>query len=179
MRDKQGFKPTRRLEERPLRGRFAITDAAVAAAERVLPTFRGPDGDHEGIVFLAGFELAGLTLFTAVIAPEAEHGRGHVFCSREQMLAAQRGARASGVSILGQLHSHPGPSSYHSKDDDEMVHMPFEGMLSLVAPRYALWGLRPLENLGVHQFQDGRWVVCERKSVHASFRVLPSEIDLR
>jgi hypothetical protein len=60
-----------------------------------------------------------------------------------------------------------------------MVLMPFEGMLSIVAPRYGHFGLRPLDSLGVHQFQDGQWVVCARESVGESFHVLPTEIDLR
>jgi proteasome lid subunit RPN8/RPN11 len=173
------WKPIRSLPEQPLRGRFAITDAALAAAESMLPTFRGPDGDHEGIAFLGGFEFEGLTLFTAAIVPDAEHTRGRVFCSREQVLAASRAGRAAGVSILAQLHSHPGASTYHSEGDDDMVLMPFERMLSLVAPHYGHYGLRPLDGLGVHQFQDGGWVVCDRASVRAGFRVLPTEVDLR
>lgn len=176
---KREWKPIRSLPERHLRGRFAITEAALVAAERILPTFRGPDGDHEGIVFLGGFELTGLTVFTTAIVPAAEHTHGRVFCSREQVLAASRVARAADVSILAQLHSHPGPSTYHSEGDDEMVLMPFEGMLSLVAPHYGHHGLRPLDSLGIHQFQQGRWVVCERASVRAGFRVLPTEVELR
>jgi proteasome lid subunit RPN8/RPN11 len=169
----------RRLATRPLRGRFAITDAALSAAERILPTFRGPDGDHEGIAFLLGFELESITIFTSVLAPEGDHGPGHVFCSREQVLAASRAARAAGVSLLGQLHSHPHASSFHSEGDDHMVLMPFEGMLSIVAPHYGHFGLRPLDSLGVHQFQDGRWVACTRDSLSGRLLILPTEIDLR
>lgn len=177
--NERGFQRVRRLDERTLRGRYFITDSALSAIENILPTFRGPDGNHEGIVFLAGFEREGQTLFVTAIAPEAEHGPGRVFCSREQVLAATRAARAAGVAILAQAHSHPGASSYHSAGDDDMVLMPFEGMLSLVVPHYGHFGLRPLCSLGVHQFQDGLWVVCTTDSVRAGFRVVPDQMDLR
>jgi proteasome lid subunit RPN8/RPN11 len=169
----------RSIPKGPIRGRFAVTDAAIVAAERLLPTFRGPDGDHEGIVFLLGFERPHETVFTGVVAPEAEHGRGRVFVSREGVLAASRAARAAGLAVLGQIHSHPESWAYHSSGDDTMVLMPFDDMLSLVVPHYARFGLRPLDGLGVHQFQDGRWVLCEPVSVRAALRILPSQIDLR
>jgi proteasome lid subunit RPN8/RPN11 len=169
----------RRLLERPLLGEFRITDAALSGAERLLNTYRGADGDHEGIVFLLGAELERLTIFTGALAPEADHRPRSVFCSREQVLAASRAARAAGVSLLAQLHSHPGAAAYHSEGDDRMVLMPFEGMLSMVASHYGHFGLRPLHTLAVHQYQDGGWVLCIPQSVRDQFRVLPSELDLR
>lgn len=178
MKEKQS-RPFRHLLIRPLLGRFAITDAALTAAERILPTYRGPDGDHEGIAFLLGFETPFVTVFTGVLAPEADHGPGHVFCSRERVLESARAARAAGASVLGQIHSHPGAATLHSGGDDEMALMPFEGMLSIVAPYYGHFGLRPLDSLGVHQLQSGQWALCERQTVSESFVVLPARIDLR
>jgi proteasome lid subunit RPN8/RPN11 len=162
-----------------MRGRFLITDTALTAAERLLPTYRGSDGDHEGIVFLAGLETECATVFTGIVAPQADHGRGRVLCAQEHVLAAARAARRAGVSILAQVHSHPGAWTGHSEGDDSMVLMPFERMLSIVAPWYGRFGLRPLDSLGVHQYQSGSWVLCDRESVHAAFGILPSETDLR
>jgi hypothetical protein len=168
-----------RLRERPLNGNYAVTDAALDAAERLLPTYRGPDGSHEGIAFLAGLETASTTLLLATITPQADHGRGHVFCSAAQVLAASRAARANGLAILAQLHTHPGPVTRHSVGDDSMVLLPFEGMLSIVAPDYGRFGLRPLDSLGTHQFQGGQWVLCEPTTVRAGFRIVTSSLDLR
>lgn len=173
------FRSHRDLPRATLRGQFWIADAVVTAAEQILPTFRGPDGDHEGIAFLAGVELPGFTLFNAVIAPQAEHGPGRVHCSKEQVLACARAARSVGLSLLAQIHTHPSGCTHHSEGDDEMVLMPFEGMLSLVVPNYAHFGMRPLDGLGVHQFQDKRWVLCSRDSVHAGLRIAPNVLDLR
>jgi hypothetical protein len=57
--------------------------------------------------------------------------------------------------------------------------MPFEGTLSLIAPWYGRVGLHPLHGLGVHQYQDGHWVLIRPDSVRDHMRLLPSSIDLR
>ena len=182
MKRRKGRKATstwRTLPRGELRGEFAIAEGAVLAIERILPSFRGPDGDHEGIVFLLGRELEALTLLTTALAPDADHGPGHVICEPNAVAAAQRAGRDSGLALLAQLHSHPTDWIEHSEGDDELVLMPFEGMLSIVAPWYGRVGLQPLHGLGVHQFQNGRWVLAEPGSVREHLRVLPAEIDLR
>lgn len=172
-------RPVRKLPTGGLRGRFTIAEAALDAAERLLPTFRGPDGDHEGMIFLLGRELDDLTIYTSTLAPNADHGEGHVVCAPEDISAAQRGARAAGLGLLAQLHSHPRAGTQHSEGDDDLVLMPFEGMLSIVAPWYGRTGLRPLHGLGVHQYQDGRWVLMTPGSVREKFTIAPQAIDLR
>lgn len=178
-RKKHPSETRRRLPQGELRGRFLISEGAVSAAERLLPSFRGPDGDHEGLLFLLGREIGELTMFTSVIAPDADHGYGHVICQPSAIAQAQQAAREHRLAILGQLHSHPSASTAHSEGDDTLVLMPFEGMLSLVAPWYGRHGLRPLHGLGVHQYQDGRWVLAIRDSVRDRFSIAPTSIDLR
>ncbi len=90
-----------------LEGRFAITAAALDALERLLPTYRGTDGPHEGIAFLCGFELSYLTVYTTAIAPAADHGRGHVQCSDTDLASVTAAARRNGVGLLAQVHTHP------------------------------------------------------------------------
>lgn len=167
------------LPKGELRGEFLITEGAVLAAERLLPGFRGPDGDHEGMVFLLGRDYGTLTVLTTALAPRADHGPGHVICEPSAVAAAQRTGRAAGVALLAQLHSHPTDWIEHSEGDDELVLLPFDGMLSIVTPWYGRTGLRPLHSLGVHQFQDGRWVLAEQQSVRERLRLVPTEIDLR
>jgi hypothetical protein len=169
----------RQLPTAPLRGRFQITGGAITALERLLPTYRGADGNHEGICFLCGYETSTVTLYTTTIAPDADHGYGHVRCAEEDIAAVTKVAREHGLGLLAQVHTHPGGSTGHSLGDDNMVFMPFEGMLSIVVPNYGHYGLRPLDSLGVHQYQDGRWVLCERASIRSNFTILPSARDLR
>jgi hypothetical protein len=168
-----------RLPVRGLRGEFLITEAAIYAAARILPTFRGPDGDHEGIVFLLGFEASDLTVLTTALAPDAGHGWGQVICDEHAVGAASRAARHHGLAVLAQLHTHGNDSTEHSIGDDNLVVMPFEGMLSLIAPWYGRTGLVPLHGLGVHQYQDGNWVGISPESARSNFRIIPDAIDLR
>jgi proteasome lid subunit RPN8/RPN11 len=163
----------------PLRGRFCISEPALLEAERLLPTYRGPDGDHEGVLFLLGRELEQVVLFTAVLAPEADHGPQRVICSPDQVAAASRAARAAGLGLLGQVHSHPGEVTWHTRGDNELALMPYEGMLSIVVPHHARFGLRPLDSLGVHQFQDGRWILAKAESVRSQISIVPASLDLR
>jgi hypothetical protein len=91
-----------------------MAESAVIAAERLLPSYRGPDGDHEGIVFLLGRETATATIITTVLAPEADDSWDRVICDEDQFAAATTTAHAHGLGILGQLHTHgsaPGPST--------------------------------------------------------------------
>jgi hypothetical protein len=170
---------TPRLPIREMRGHYLITQSAVDAAARLLPTFRGPDGDHEGLVFLLGRELDTVTLLTTALAPDADHGPGHVICDEAAVGAAGRAARAHRLGILAQLHSHPRDWTEHSVGDDSLIVMPFEGMLSLIAPWYGRVGLEPLHALGAHQYQDGRWVAISRESVREQLHIVPDAIDLR
>jgi hypothetical protein len=172
----------RELPRGTLRGRFYILETVVDALERVLPTYRGPDGNHEGIAFLFGRALsADATIFLTAIAPNADHRRGYVRCSEQQVAEATAAMRQLGIGLglLAQVHTHPGEYTMHSPGDDTMVFMPFEGMLSIVAPYYAHFGLRPIDSLGVHQFQDGRWVLAEREGVRHNFLVVPNSVDVR
>jgi hypothetical protein len=169
----------RELPIQPLRGQFLITEAAVLECERLLPTYRDVEGDHEGIVYLLGRELAELTVLTTALAPEADTTYGSVHCSKERMGAAAEAARDAGLGLLAQVHSHPRDGTQHSLGDDEMIFMPFEGMLSIVVPWYGRVGMRPLHHLGVHQYQDGTWVAAEPPSIREQITIVPGGIDLR
>ncbi len=168
-----------RLPVRPMLGELAIAQGAWRSAARLLPTYRGRDGDHEGIVFLLGSRSGDDALVTTAVAPNAEHDRRRVLCTEQQMLEVIAEARKLGLALIAQLHSHPGDWTDHSKGDDELVFMPYEGMVSFVAPHYGMVGLEPVHSLGIHQFQGGRWVMVDESSACSQIRILPRAVDLR
>ena len=155
-----------------LRGRYRASDTLVAETRRALSTFyeagRG-DGGHEGICFWAGLEGSDVTTLEAVIVPVAQHGPHGVFVSAVEFGNAAEQAHSMGLGILAQVHSHPGADTRHSDGDDELVVMPFENMLSVVAPFYGRT-VRSIRDFSVHQFQDHRWVLCSTVSVMSKFR---------
>lgn len=168
-----------RLPVAPLRGRYLISEAAVEATERLLPTYRGMDGDHEGIVYLCGREFGDITVLTTAIAPSCDHGRGYVMCSEGDVDRVTTAAHARHLGVLAQVHTHPGGLIEHSQGDDTMVLMPFDGMLSIVVPHYGRHGMRPLHHMGVHQHRGGGWVSVEPDSVCGGITIVAAGIDLR
>jgi len=144
----------RPLPEAQGRGKLLIAESVLAATSAALQGFAGQDGRHEGIVLWLGRFIATTTMVVSVHVPEADHGWGHVRMSEQQVGTASRSARALGLGIIAQVHSHPGTDVRHSDGDDDLVLMPFEGMFSLVVGRY---GDAALLDGGLHQYQDGVW----------------------
>ena len=164
---------TRPLPRGPLRGRYRITSDLVDRTRAALLGFYEAgrrDGGHEGICFWAGTERPGVTTLEAVVVANARHRPHSVFVSANEFANAATEAHALGLGILGQVHSHPGWDTRHSDGDDELVVMPFENMLSLVAPFFGRT-VASITDFSVHQFQDHRWVLCSRESTLANIRL--------
>lgn len=177
-------RPVYRMRPLPrgeLRGLFLVAEPVVAATREALVSFALAgidDGGHEGIVYWAGREAEDCTVFMQAVVPIADHSYGRVMVSEEEIGRTQRAARRDKCGILCQVHSHPGTDTRHSDGDDELVLLPFEGMLSIVAPRFGI-GMHHIGDLSVHQFQDGRWVLCSPGSVSRGLVVVPAMRDLR
>lgn len=164
-----------------VRGLFLLAEPVLAATRDALVSFALAgidDGGHEGIAYWAGRETGDCTVFLQAIVPVAEHAHGRVMVSREEIGRMQRAARTSKLGVLCQVHSHPGGDARHSDGDDDLVLLPFEGMLSIVAPNYGVH-LQTVADCCVHQFQDGRWVLCSPESVARQLIVVPTVHDLR
>jgi proteasome lid subunit RPN8/RPN11 len=164
-----------------IRGRYLVAEPVIGATQEALISFALAgihDGGHEGIAFWAGREAPDYTLVFQAIVPEAEHSEGRVMVGREQVGRAARSARRDGMGILSQVHSHPGSDARHSDGDDQLILLPFENMLSIVAPNFGLQ-FTDMSGVCVHQYQDGRWVLCSQESVARNVIVVPFSVDLR
>ena len=168
-----------RLAEAKLRGRFIIAESVLNEAARLLPTYRGMDGDHEGIVLMLGREFDSLTLILSVVAPDADHGPGHVMVDGTSVAAVTEVAHKHNLAVLGQIHTHPSGWTEHSNGDDHLVLLKFDGILSIVAPHYGHFGLRPITSLGIHQLQEGVWHRVTDASAMAGITIAPMATDLR
>ncbi len=149
---------TRPLPEAESRGRLIITQAVEEVTGTALRTFRGLDSRHEGMVYWAGRREGEDTFILAVLTPKCEHGPYRVMAPATEIGRIARLARAHGLAVLAQVHSHPGDDTRHSDGDDDLILMPFEGMYSLVVARYGDGSVRPEHGCGLHQFQGGRWM---------------------
>jgi hypothetical protein len=177
-------RPVYRLRPLPcgeLRGLFLVAEPLIAATREALVSFALAgidDGGHEGIAYWAGRELGDCTVLLQMIVPVAEHSDRRVMVSREEIGRTSRAARGRRLGVLCQVHSHPGGDARHSDGDDDLVLLPFEGMLSIVVPRFGI-DLQDIAGVCVHQYQDGRWVLCSPESVARRLVVVPTVQDLR
>lgn len=172
---------TRPLPTGHLSGTLVLAESIIAATREALTGFALSgirDGGHEGMVFWAGREMDGCTVILQVIVPRADHSAGRVMASAESVGVAARAARKNQLGILAQVHSHPGSDARHSDGDDELVLLPFEGMLSVVVPNYGI-KFYELGQACVHQYQKGKWVLCSRSSVESNLFVAPQSVNLR
>ena len=177
------FKLVYRLRPLPtgdLRGTFILCESIISATDEALARFRLAgiqDGGHEGIVFWAGRELGNCQVFTTVIIPEADHSYARVVLNERAVGASSRAARKHSLQVLCQVHSHPSTIVHHSDGDDDLITMPYEGMLSIVVASHGL-NFNDIYETGIHQYQDGRWVLCTSDSVKSNIKVVPIHMDL-
>jgi proteasome lid subunit RPN8/RPN11 len=169
------------LPKGELRGRFLIARPLIEATREALTSIALEgikEGGYEGLVYWAGRDTDGGMVFLSVVVPESNHGPQRVMVEGQEVARASKRMRARNLGLKAQVHSHPGGDARHSDGDDDLVLMPFEGMLSVVAPDFGI-EVDSLGDLTVHQYQDGRWVLCSPESVERNFEVIPTVMDIR
>jgi proteasome lid subunit RPN8/RPN11 len=140
------------------RGRLIVPASVAEETRAALQRFQDPDGPHEGLVFWLGRRCGDDALILGAIVPSSNHGPQHVLIAEAEVGRMSKRARAQGLAVVAQVHSHPGADTRHSEGNDELVLMPYSGMFSLVVACYGFGAILPEEGAGLHQYQDGRWV---------------------
>lgn len=171
--DVGGFRSTP-LYYKELVGQFFLTEKLVADTTNVLSLTQFT----ENLVFWGGFESNGCTFFTTLIIPNVDATSQSVFVDAKEMGIINKQSRQNGVSILAQVHSHPGSYSYHSDGDDNLILFPYNGMLSLIVPYYSQKA-KSLSDFSIHQMHGGRWYLAPKYSVEKNIHVVPTEIKTR
>lgn len=155
-----------------------LSVAAILETERLLRTYGGGD-DHEGIVYLGGLEMMGGAIALTALSPRARTTRGSFTTDTDANTDVVIALGQLGLSLVGQVHSHPGAWVDHSDGDDDGALVRFEGYWSLVVPLFARDGMRPIERCGVHIFRSGCFRRLTASAVGARVRLVPSAVDLR
>jgi proteasome lid subunit RPN8/RPN11 len=139
-------------------GKLLVAEQVLAPTRAALQASSHQHERHEGLVFWIGRTIGPDTLVLSAAAVPTDHHHDGVFISEQTVAATGRAARASGLGLVAQVHSHPGASTLHSIGDNELIVLPFHGMFSLVVADYGCGSLLPAEGAGLHQYQNGRWV---------------------
>lgn len=146
------------LPEVAARGRLIVSEAVIAPTRAGLQASSTAGRPDEGLVLWLGRNIGDTSIVLACAAPRSSHNAGRVHVDESAVGSAARAARAHGLGVVAQVHSHPGHDTRHSDGDDDLVLMPYESMYSLVVADYGFGSVRPADGAGLHQYQDGRWI---------------------
>lgn len=155
-----------------------LSEPVALETERLLRSYGGAE-EHEGIVYWGGIETPrGAAVLTAV-SPTAHTTWGSFQTGADANAELVSVLARFGQSLVAQVHSHPEDWVDHSDGDDAGALVRFVGFWSLVVPRFARRGMRPLHRCGVHLFQDGEFRRLSKEAVSARVHLVPAAADLR
>ncbi len=153
----------------------AITYPVIQISERYLrASFWGAT---ERIVYWAGVKRPDVWVATTVVRPDAVMTRGSFETSAAANAAVVAYLSDAGLSLVGQIHSHPGGFVDHSGGDDDDAFMPTENAISIVVPNYGREGMLPLDRCGVHRYEAGVFRRLSGAELAASLCVVPLTRD--
>jgi hypothetical protein len=155
-----------------------LPTAVVAETERLLRSYGGEE-DHEGVIYFGGAEIADGAIAMLALSPTATTTRGSFQTDIDANTEVVRSLGELNLSLVGQVHSHPGHWVDHSNGDDEGALVRFDGYWSLVVPAFAHAGMRPLKQCGVHLFREGKFKRLTEAAIGARLHLVPTAIDLR
>lgn len=156
---------TRPIPKGTLSGRLEISPTLFTKTSEIFSSSRNSLNQLcESLVFWCGTETPTGFRLDTILAPELNNGPQFVSVTAKEFGKCSKLARANKVSILCQVHSHPGSNACHSDGDDHLIIMPFESMISIVVPNFGR-RFSNIQQCCVHQFQARNWVLCSPKSV--------------
>ena len=155
-----------------------LPESVAAETEDLLRSYGGTE-DHEGIVYWGGAEATGGAVALTAISPSAVTTWGSFQTDADANTEIVSLLSRLGLSLIAQVHSHPGDWVDHSDGDDAGALVRFPGFWSLVVPRFARHGFRPLNRCGVHLFQSGEFRRLTEEAVSAQVHLVPAAVDLR
>lgn len=162
----------------PPNGQLIVSDLVVEKTRQLLQSFGESHVRHEGLIYWLGRRLDQDTLVVSLLAPRSASSPQRVMASAKDIGIAAKCARRDKLSMVAQVHSHPGNDTRHSDGDDQLVLMPFEGMYSIVVAHYGKGGIGHGQGTGIHQYQAGRWVRIT-DDLGPGMIVVPHAVDLR
>jgi hypothetical protein len=156
-----------------------VPEVVADRTAHLIASYGKPGEPHEGITYWAGVPSEKNWVVTTVLAPNATTTSGSYRTSavdNAKVIARVNGLR---LHILAQLHGHPGEWVGHSEGDNRGAFMPYEGFYSIVVPWYGHNGLLPLQQCGVHRYENGKFRRLTDTTLQRQFVVVPSSVDLR
>jgi hypothetical protein len=135
--------------------KFIIAEEVVAFTADVLREY-GQD-DAEGVIYWCGNIAGTMHYIDTAVAPRASVTAYGFITDHDANAEFVDYISDRDRIYLAQVHSHPSKWVGHSHVDDEQTAFRAEGILSVVVPHFAEFGLKPLKKCGIHLYRDGRF----------------------
>lgn len=133
----------------------------------------------EAAVLWAGVVAAEMAIVTTLVMPALYQTSGNYTMRRESLRRMGRLLNRQGLTVLAQVHTHPGEWVGHSRYDDAHAYSQRDGALSLVWPHYGASLPHTLGGIGVHERRTGRWIQLQPDEACKRVRIVDSLTDLR
>ena len=127
---------------------------------------------HEGVLYLIGQTDGFTSVAVAGFRPRAQTTRGSFHVQVPAMREVVEAANGSGLQVVGQLHTHPGPA-FHSDGDEVGARIRFSGFVSIVLPDYGT-RLPSFEGAAIYMYGAGERRFIELRP--ADLVVLPASL---
>jgi hypothetical protein len=166
------------LDDRRVGPSLWIPEGVLIETERLLRSYGGEE-DHEGIVYWGGIESPRGSCAVTAVSPTASTTWGSFRTELQANVDLIDALAQLELTLVAQVHSHPGRWVDHSDGDDTGAIVRFAGFWSLVVPEFAKNGMRPLSGVGVHLFADGAFRRLKPDALAMRVRIIPGALDLR
>jgi proteasome lid subunit RPN8/RPN11 len=157
------------------RGRLLVSENVIAPTRAALLSSSTRGEPDEGLVLWLGRAEGDTSIVVSCATPRTTSTWGSVSVDESTVGSVMTAARAFGLGVIAQVHSHPDSDTRHSDGDDRLVFMPYESMFSLVVGEYGAGAISPDAGAGLHQYQDGRWVKVANDD---AFVVVPAMVTV-
>lgn len=157
--------------------RLGLTESVIEQISIRLPKQVGNE-HHENVLYISGIRENGRSIGLMCIQPEAVTTPTSYDTSTASHLTVLKYLRSLGLSLVAQVHCHPGTSVEHSNIDDEKAIVRGEGFWSLVIPQY---GLRKpaFSDWGLHCYTEGVFRWLDEAAAAARLSIVNQFLDLR
>jgi hypothetical protein len=134
--------------------------------------------DCEAALCWAGVQFGPNALVTTALLFNGTTEYGGVHVSPEQAGVLYQNCSERGLTLLAQMHSHPG-SAFHSSIDERSPHSPVIGFVSIVVPNFAIQLPTDVSGWAVYeQTEYERWRKWKPTENEARISILDSVIEV-
>jgi|WetSurMetagenome_2_1015567.scaffolds.fasta_scaffold07112_2 hypothetical protein len=162
---------------------YYLPEELINITESILLEYSHTIPPSEGLVYWAGTRQEKEIYITTCIAPRVIANKYNVTVDHYSNFRVVEALSKNRLVHVGQVHTHPTKWVGHSYTDSECASFKISGLLSVVVPSFALKGILPLTECGVHRFDNNIFIRLSNRYIDSHFKITNdtnfSLIDLR